>query len=124
MRVLRVLVGLAAALVLAGCGATGVEPTNPPTASTTSVVTVEGTFRPRLSWPDLNAESYVVGVVSDSGATWAWEGDATSVIVGDVPDVDWEGPGFGLEGPAALWFAAFDADGAELYSERTTLPAP
>lgn len=121
MRAILAPLALIGAVLLAGCTATGDDQVPPDGVESSSVVTVDGTFRPRLSWPNLDADDYVVGIVSESGAAWSWHGDATSVIVGDVPEVDWQGPGFALEGSAELWFAAFDAEGGELYSETTVL---
>lgn len=111
------------AALLAGCSANPpVAPSTDPSAGTSeSVIAIDGTFRPELSWPDLGAAHYLVGIVSDSGASWSWEGEDHSVIVGGVPEIDWVGPGFAIEGAAELTFAAFAADGSLLHLERSDI---
>jgi hypothetical protein len=101
-----------ALVLLAGCTASD--------SPAGSVVTVEGSSRPLVTWPDLDAERYVVGIMTESGG-WLWEGTDTSVIVGGVAEVDAASPGFGIDGQAQLWFAAFDADGDLVHSERMAL---
>lgn len=114
-----------AVVMLAGCaapaGQSGESAGPAAGGASASVLSIEGAFRPELSWPDLGGTRYVVGIVSESGASWAWEGEERSVIVGGVPEIDWVGPGFAIEGPAQLTFAAFDADGALLHLERTAV---
>lgn len=120
------LVLAAGALTACAAAAPSTQPGGSPSASPSadpaaSVLSVSGTFRPEVSWPAVDAAHFALSVVTASGASWAWEGAERSVIIGAVPEVDWVGPGFALDGAALITFAAFAEDGSLVHVEQLSL---
>lgn len=110
---------VALALALAGCvgaeqsgspiDAPGIETTvelvGPPTTGAGSIPTFE--------WSAVDdASVYRLAVMDDDGAAvWAWEGSATSIILGAVPGRE-EGDGGPILTSGSTWsVVALDADG-------------
>lgn len=78
-------------------------------------IEASGEARPRLSWDAVDgAVAYRVTVLQQEGPPWAWEGEATRVIVGGGEIEDRVGPGFELTGPATVTVYPLDADGMPL----------
>lgn len=123
---------VALALALAGC--VGAEQSGPlidaPGIETTVQLVAPSTTGagpiPTFEWSVVEGASVYRLVVQDAdgAATWAWEGTATSIILGAVPDRE-EGDGGPILTSGSTWsVVALDSDGHVMAVSRLRPVSP
>lgn len=128
--------GILIGALLAGCSAgtpsaapSGMISTRAPgvadiAISRAGLLEVQGVTRPEVRWsPVEGAELYRLAVEQSEGASWAWSGTDTSVVLGGG-DIEREGPGFALRAEAQVWWIAVAVDGTVLATDRVVITAP